>query len=374
MKLGKQILFCGFLVSAALLLLETNAPRAAYAQQKGKQGAPSSKKDAKFLAVFHDAVAQAAKSTVRVLCDGEETALGVAVTADGFILTKASDLKGKITVKLHGGEELQARLVGQHDAHDLAMLKIDAHNLTPIEFTDSKIAPVGNFVASVGTGSEPVAVGVVSVAAREMPKLKEGGKKGPAKAFDPKGPSLGVTTVDDPKGAKVSAFGGKGFGKGGGGKGGKGGGFGGKGGNPAFAAKIKLDDIIIALGESEIKTSEALTKALQKYKIGDEVTLRLLRGEEELEVKMKLNPPPMKQDQNTMGSVLSKRISGFPVILQHDSVVLPTDCGGPLVDLQGHVIGINIARAGRVESHTIPSETIRPLLQDLMSGKLAPKK
>jgi serine protease Do len=370
MKLGKRLLFCGFLVGAALLLLETNAPRAAYAQQKGKQGAPSSKKDAKFLAIFHDAVAQAAKSTVRILCDGEDTALGVAIAADGFILTKASDLKGKITVKLPGGDELEARLVGQHDAHDLAMLKIDARNLTPIEFTDSKIAPVGNFVASVGPGSEPVAVGVVSVAARDMPAPKEGGKKGPAKGFDPKGPSLGFTTVEDPKGAKVSAFGGKGGGKGGKG----GGGFGGKGGNPAFAAKIKLDDIIIALGESEIKTPDALTKALQKFKIGDEVTLRLLRGEEELEVKMKLNPPQMKQDQNTMGSALSKRISGFPVILQHDSVVLPTDCGGPLVDLQGHVIGINIARAGRVESHTIPSETIRPLLHDLMSGKLAPKK
>jgi serine protease Do len=75
-----------------------------------------------------------------------------------------------------------------------------------------------------------------------------------------------------------------------------------------------------------------------------------------------------------MGSVLSNRTNGFPVVLQHDSVVLPTDCGGPLVDLQGRVIGINIARAGRVESDAVPSETIRPLLADLMSGKLAPKK
>jgi serine protease Do len=372
MNLGKRLLFCGFLVAAALLFIETNAPRAALAQQKGKQGAPSSKNDPKYLAVFRDAVARASQSTVRVLCDGSDTALGVVVTPDGFILTKASDLTGKITVKVGGADELEARLVGQHDAHDLAMLKIDAHDLKPIEWTDSKVAPVGNFVASVGTGPVPVALGVISVAAREIPPAKDGGKKGGGKGFDPKAPSLGVTTVDDPKGAKVSQFGKGGKGGGGFGKGG-GGGFG-KGGNPAVAAKIKVDDIIIAMGDKEIKNSDALTKELQKYKTGDEVTLRLLRGEEELELKLKLSPPPMKQDQNQMGSVLSKRISGFPVVLQHDSVVLPTDCGGPLVDLEGHVIGLNIARVGRVESDAIPSETIRPLLQDLMTGKLAPKK
>jgi serine protease Do len=370
MKLNKRLLFCGFLVVAALLLVESHAPRAASAQQKGKQGVPFSKDDPKFRTIFRDAVARASKSTVRVLCDGNNTALGVAVTADGFILTEAYDLKGKITVKLAGGEELEAQWVGVQEAYGLAMLKIDAKGLTPIEWTDSAVAPVGHFVASVGTGPDPVAVGVVSVAARTIPPVKEG-KKGGGKGFDPKAPNLGVTTVDDPKGAKVASFG-KGGAKGGGGKGG--GGFGGKGGNPAMAAKIKVDDIIFALGDKEIKNSESLTKELQKFKVGDEITLKLLRGDEEMELKVKLNPPPMKQDQNTMGSVLSKKISGFPVVLQHDSVVLPTDCGGPLVDLQGRVVGINIARVGRVESDAIPSETIRPLLQDLMSGKLPPKK
>ena len=71
---------------------------------------------------------------------------------------------------------------------------------------------------------------------------------------------------------------------------------------------------------------------------------------------------------------MSNRRNGFPVILQHDSVVLPEDCGGPLCDLDGHVIGINISRAGRVETYAIPSEVIQPLLSDLMSGRFAVKK
>src|SRR5262249_17623555 len=78
--------------------------------------------------------------------------------------------------------------------------------------------------------------------------------------------------------------------------------------------------------------------------------------------------------QNSMGSELSSRRSGFPTILQHDQVIKPTECGGPVVDLDGRVVGINIARAGRTESYAIPGEAVRKLLPELMSGKLAPPK
>ena len=74
-----------------------------------------------------------------------------------------------------------------------------------------------------------------------------------------------------------------------------------------------------------------------------------------------------------MGSKLSERRDGFPIILQNDQVIKPTDCGGPLVDLDGKAVGINIARAGRVESYAIPTEVVMTLVDDLKSGKLAPK-
>src|SRR5438876_5779713 len=98
MKLGKRFLLGGFLVVAALLALETQAPQVAFAQQKGKgAGAPSTKSDPKYLAVFNDVVGRATKSTYRIQCDGKDTALGVAVDKDGYLLTKFSDLTGKIT-------------------------------------------------------------------------------------------------------------------------------------------------------------------------------------------------------------------------------------------------------------------------------------
>ena len=76
---------------------------------------------------------------------------------------------------------------------------------------------------------------------------------------------------------------------------------------------------------------------------------------------------------NALGSELSRKRTGFPVILQHDTIIKPKDCGGPLVDLDGKTVGINIARAGRTESYAIPTEAVVALLGDLESGKLAPK-
>ena len=117
-------------------------------------------------------------------------------------------------------------------------------------------------------------------------------------------------------------------------------------------------------------------EGFNSLKVGDEVTLQVKRKDALHELKAKLAKVPpalLGNPQDRMGSQLSDRRGGFPMILQHDTVLKPSDCGGPLVDLDGKAVGINISRAGRVETYAIPSESVRELLPDLMSGKLAPK-
>ena len=75
-----------------------------------------------------------------------------------------------------------------------------------------------------------------------------------------------------------------------------------------------------------------------------------------------------------MGGALSLRNANFPAVLQHDTVLTPAMVGGPLVTLDGTAVGINIARAGRVESYALPADVVTALLPDLKSGKLAPKR
>jgi serine protease Do len=307
----------------------------------------------KFIAAFKSAIARPSASTVRVLVSGKDTALGVVVGPDGWILTKANDLAdpgSSIAVRLRGEAKLhEAELVGLHTPHDLALLKIDVKGLTPIEFKDSKSAEVGSWVVCVGMMEEPAAVGVVSVATRTVVN------KGPPVNLS-KMAFLGVTLEPvTTGGAKITSL---------------------SPNMPASKIGLKVDDVILLLAGNKVADPDGLKKILSRYKPGDTVTLRVRRGDTELEKAAKLDrAPETKSDiQNKMGSELSTRISGYATVLQHDAPLKPSDCGGPLVDLDGRVVGINITRPGRVESWALPSEVIRPILAEMMLGKLAPPK
>jgi hypothetical protein len=78
-------------------------------------------------------------------------------------------------------------------------------------------------------------------------------------------------------------------------------------------------------------------------------------------------------NQNTMSGEISKRRDDFPFALQHDSVLTPEQCGGPLVDLDGRVVGINISRAGRVNSYALPTSLVKAVFDRLATGEFSPE-
>jgi serine protease Do len=351
----RRLYWCAAL--SALCCLSLLLPPAASAQKgKKKFGGGTNgveiKQSPKFKALFREVVAEAARSTARVQADGKDAALGVVVSEDGYILTQATDLDGaKLTVTLRGAEQpYTARLVNVKKEYNLALLKVEAKGLTPVRWKDSKVASVGSWVASVGMKAEPAAVGVVSVATRKVP-----GAKGPRSAPPANGGFLGIGLADEGPGAVVGEV---------------------QPNSAASKAGLKVNDVILAVAGKDVADAEALVRAISKRKPGEVVVLKVRRGEEELELKAKLGKRPNNANrgdfQNMLGSKLSKIRDGFPVVLQHDSVVEPEDCGGPLVDLDGHVVGVNIARAGRTETRAIPSEVIRSLLPGIMPGKETP--
>jgi serine protease Do len=295
-------------------------------------------------------VAKPSQSTVRVRCGERDVALGTIVGSDGWILTKASELKGPVVCRLRDGRRLNARVIGIHEAYDLALLKIEATGLTPVDW-ESKAATVGIWVAAPGLADAPVAVGVVSVAARRVTA------RDLPPSFNRSGGFLGVELADVAEiGARISGV---------------------SPNSPAAKAGLKVDDLILAIAGQAIQDVESLQNAMQHHKPGENVTVHVKRGNQEMDLKATLDRRPGGRDRgdsmNRMGGALSERRNGFPMILQHDTVLRPSDCGGPLVDLDGKVVGINIARAGRTESYAAPAEAVLPLMYDLMSGKLAPK-
>jgi serine protease Do len=306
----------------------------------------------RFKELFREVIARPSESTVRIRAGGKDAALGVVVGADGWILTKAFDLKGKLVCTLKDGREYDARIVGVHEVHDLAVLKIDATDLPVIKFTATKSVPAGSWVASPGMGDDPVAVGVVSVPTRDV--IFKGLPIAAAELS--KIGYLGVALEPaDGRGVRVTQV---------------------MKGTAAAKAGLEIQDVILSVSGTTVRDPEQFQMQMVKHRPGDTITLHVLRGDDELDLEATLQKRPAGDNrgelQNNMGSKLSARRSGYPTILTHDSVVDPTDCGGPLVDLDGHVLGINISRAGRTESWAVPTEVIRDLLADLKSGKLAP--
>jgi serine protease Do len=308
-------------------------------------------KDPKLIKVFRSVVAKPGQSTVRVCVLGKDAALGTVLSQDGWVLTKYSELKvGQITCKLADGTEYDARLIGHDELFDLAMLKLeDAEDLTPIAWSESKASKVGHWVASPGVGKDPVAVGVISVAAREIKAAKKQITMGAGIAY------LGVTYEPFFNGVKIEEV---------------------LANSPGQKGGLKAGDQILTFNGEQVESADEQRALLSRCQPNDEIRLKIIRDKKELDLIVKLSVHPSAKNgksrgdlQNNMGSKLSARRTGFPVILQHDSVLLPTDCGGPLCNLEGQVIGINIARAGRTESYAIPSEAVRPLLEKLKAAK-----
>jgi putative serine protease PepD len=98
----------------------------------------------------------------------EKTGLGsgVILTSDGYILTNYHVVEGgsQFMVSL-GDSQVEGKVVGSDPPSDLAVLKVDATNLIPIEVGDSDKAVVGDWVMAVGSPyglEKSVSTGIVS--------------------------------------------------------------------------------------------------------------------------------------------------------------------------------------------------------------------
>jgi serine protease Do len=99
---------------------------------------------------------------------------GFIVGADGIILTNAHVVRDaqEVTVKLLDRREYKAKVLGSDPATDVAVLKIDAHDLPVVSLGNPKQLAVGDYVLAIGApfGFEQSATsGIVSAKGRSLP-------------------------------------------------------------------------------------------------------------------------------------------------------------------------------------------------------------
>ena len=123
-----------------------------------------------------------------------------------------------------------------------------------------------------------------------------------------------------------------------------------------------------------VTSSDQLIGMISQHLPGDAVSLLVRRGDDRLTFEAKLGRRADLDQENSdfqsfLGGELSFRRSGFSSVLQHDTFLLPEHCGGPLCDLEGRVVGINIARAERIASYALPAATIIPWVEQMKAGQ-----
>ena len=289
---------------------------------------------------FQEAISNASDASVTILSDGEPAAIGIVLDRDGHIVTKASDLLGKLTLETGDGNDYAAVLVDSDRRHDLAVLKTDAKGLEPAVWRTGTVPIPGSLIASVAPEDELLSVGVVSSETRQI-----GG------STEPEGRRgwLGVGLGDGEAGLGITSV---------------------SRGSAAMKAGIEPGDRIVKIDGTTMKDFEHVVQVVGANPPGRKIHLVVQRDEEELELSATLGKPhtyPMPQD-HWGGGPFSARRSGFPAVLPHDSVIHPTECGSPLVDTDGKVVGINIARALRVTTYAIPADVVLEVSAKLLAG------
>lgn len=289
------------------------------------------------LRAFNEALGDSWKCTVRFMHDGEQVALGAIVDSEGWIVTKSSQLppSGELTCHIFDGREAVASVVSRIKDHDIALVHVAETNLSTITWETNANPDRGKWVATTDLRSTPVAVGVISAGFQTI---------------DPRPPRLGVHLEATSGGGAVSMV---------------------LPGSGADEAGIRRGDTLYSVNGKTFDTREAVIGAiLNSGKAGEFIRIGVDRAERRFEVDarlMDLTDELLDKTEMEVNGRVSARSTDFSNVFSHDTVLEPQECGGPLVNLDGKVIGINIARAGRVTSYALPSQTVKPLVDSMLA-------
>jgi len=273
-----------------------------------------------------------AGSTVEVLVDDKPVAFGTAVSEDGWILTKDTETReGTVTVRA-GDIIVDTALVRRFPERDLALFQLDTGDVRPVSLKKSPDGPpLGSLLTVTDADDKPAGIGVVSVKTRALGQV---GFLGVA-AGETEGGLLANQVIKE---------------------------------GPAAKAGLKQGDIITKVDDKLVSDPFVFAQTIRSHKVGETVRLGLLRDGKKQSIEVKLGKRPTRKmpdrfkKMNQMSGPLSEKTAGFPQALQHDIPIPPSQCGGPLLDLDGRCVGINVSRAGRVKTLAIPAAEVAELL------------
>ncbi|MEO9571361.1 MAG: trypsin-like peptidase domain-containing protein [Polaribacter sp.] len=269
------------------------------------------------------------KSVVKItsiIDSAEVKTYGTIIDSQGYIVAKASELsKESLSCEQYNGIISPATIIGIDASNDLAVLQIKSKNLVAIKVSKNADASVGKLIGSASFKEDIKYSGIISAPVRQiLQETPSHGFLGASVTFSNK-----IFVLYDNGAAKL--------------------------------AGLKRRDIIIKFDDTKIESSEDRVSFLETTQVNQKVKVTVLRDEEEKEFQVTLLKENEKRIRNRHIAYdidTSERKGNFSEVFTHDMPVDASETGTPVVDIDGNVIGINIAKENRTSSFAIPIDVV----------------
>lgn len=255
-----------------------------------------------------------------------------------YVATKLSELTPHemIDCRFQEGDPGVAEIAMTNVALDLAILKLQIPRRAATSLVSQPVVSAAEFslVFAASVQSEPVRVGLITRRRHYEPRLN--GKLGAVLDVDETSRAVRVKEVAPNSTASV--------------------------------AGLSKTCLIDSINGQPVKSLDNVGELLSEHQPGDWLQFQFRIVEKSSTNFARLQHDPAERFERTefldgRSGIVSERRSGFADILQHDIELAPSHCGGPLIDSEGRVIGVNIARRARESSLAIPIEVVLQLLK-----------
>ncbi len=294
------------------------------------------------------------KAMVAFFVDGSHVGYGPIVRSDGYILGKYSEIAredSELMVRLADGSEHEAKILKWHEQTDIALVKIQAAELPVVAFSADSDTEDGSFALAIGHKTTPLELGSISVEHfYDLPNDERAffGVAGRAP------PASMLAELELENGVLVVGF---------------------DTSSPAASQGMLKGDLIVEInGVSIISMRDILELVRNATPNVSRFRMMLYRGGEKKQLRVTLGVHSRgfgwgnSYQAKRIRGPYNSRCAGFGEVIQHDLVLHPTEMGSLLVDLDGKILGLNIARYDRSKTLAIPARHVRVALRMMFAA------
>ena len=265
------------------------------------------------------------------------------VHTDGIAVGKSSEIQENETnCSLSNGDKASMKVISRDEENDLVVMKIDSqNNLKAVSLKNGEDDGIraGKIISTIGTESDRMMwSGILGLET----KSESSGNSGVFGAY---------FMHPSPDGAVISKVT---FGVG----------------SAALITGLKAGDKITNFNGVRIKNMNDIVRQVQLTRPGQRVPLTFERYDKVQNTVMTMGRPRRTVSSGSHMSEyteLNLRNTDFPNVFYHDMPLFIEDCGTPVVDTDGNVIGINIARSKRNRSYAVPAGKVAEVVERVLS-------